>query len=100
MDGGFREFFKIPPGTKPPIQQQTKLKAHKKNATKAEGEDSDAADKGIVKDDEGLKEALTALVVEDGEGDVVMAGTPETEEKPGKKKKQSPAKEKKDTGGQ
>lgn len=68
-----RRFFTLPAGTKPPVQQQTKLKAVKKDAAK---EKEEHADESIVKDE---KETSRALKPEDGEGDAVMTGIPEVE---------------------
>lgn len=69
----YRRFFTLPAGTKPPVQQQTKLKVPKKDAAKASVED--VADKGIDKELEPAPEA-----VRDDEGDAVMAGTNEAED--------------------
>lgn len=68
-----RRFFTLPAGTKPPVQQQAKLKVPKKDAAKAAGKD--AADKGIDKEPEPAPE-----VARDDEGDAVMTGTNEAED--------------------
>lgn len=81
-----RRFFTLPAGTKPPVQQQAKLKVVKKGATK-EKED---VDESTAENDKEVQEPLRALKLEDEEGDTVMTGTPEVEEeevKPRKTKK-------------
>lgn len=66
----------MPAGTKPPVLQQTKLKAVKKDATKEQEED---AGRCVVENDEQQK-SPRALKLEDEEGDAVMTGASEVEE--------------------
>lgn len=73
-----RRFFTLPAGTKPPVQQQSKLKVAKKSPKKEKEEED--AQKSIAENDQEVQEPLRALKLEDEEGDVVMTGTPEVEE--------------------
>lgn len=101
MGSVFRRFFTLPAGTKPPVQQQAKLKVVKKGATKEKEEDADGS---TAENDKEVQEPLRALKLEDEEGDAVMTGTPEVEEeevKSGKMKKggKKPATKTDETGG-
>lgn len=96
-----RRFFTLPAGTKPPAQQQSKLKVTKKSATKEKEEED--ADRSIVEGDQEVQEPLRALKLEDEEGDAVMTGTPEVEEEEVEPKKtkggKKPATKADETGG-
>lgn len=67
----------MPAGSKPPVLQQAKLKAAKKDATKEKKEE----DADIAEGDKELQEPLKAPKLE--EEDAVMAETPEAEEEVG-----------------
>lgn len=93
-----RRFFTLPAGTKPPAQQQSKLKVAKKSATKEKEEED--ADRSIAENDQEVQEPLRALKLEDEEGDAVMTGTPEVEVEPKKTKGgKKPATKTDETGG-